>query len=332
MHIKSISEIESFQYRTLFYQFALLSVGLALLIAMVIVSKTCPTLKLWFKIPAVAVLSASACVGLYRFIWQIRYRKLLLAQFGDEVDVDCLPKIIGWCKWSNKYRDWETVHGGDHGAYVALINEIRKRKYKFGGTYHQQGEFGCPVMEDKTVYLMTQRAWGDVMADVWGGDYCAYAWGGDMGKVPDEAAIPDEKTEEDIRKENDAKEKARKEFEEYNAKRKEEKEKKDADNSKAIRSYLNSLAREYRDDAPGLVKRLRADLPGIMERVKDFSHGNDYKWVLNEKERARVAKAAERKRKEWLKKWEEDCKERFGDDWNKQDEPMNDQSEDSNNE
>ena len=104
-----------------------------------------------------------------------------------------LPKVIGWTKWNDSLLRFEDSGDGMlryEDAEQAVINEIRKRKYKFGGYYHQYGDAGCPIMENHTVFLATMRQWGDMMSRVWGGDYCEYAWEKELGRIP-KASKPD---------------------------------------------------------------------------------------------------------------------------------------------
>ena len=79
-------------------------------------------------------------------------------------------------------------------AEEAVIDCVRRNGFKFGGTYHQYGEHGLPMFEDGSVFFVSMRAWGDVMARAWSGlenhyyDYLDFAWENDMpndgGKVP----------------------------------------------------------------------------------------------------------------------------------------------------
>ena len=79
-------------------------------------------------------------------------------------------------------------------AENAVIDCIRRNGFKFGGSYHQYGDFGMPMFEDGTVYLCSMRHWGSIMAEAWnvedkrGYGYVMFAWEGDMsddgGKVP----------------------------------------------------------------------------------------------------------------------------------------------------
>ena len=84
--------------------------------------------------------------------------------------------------------------GSGQTAEEAVIESIRRNRFKFGGTYHQYGEHGLPMFEDGSVFFVSMRAWGDVMARAWSGlenhyyDYLDFAWENDMpndgGNVP----------------------------------------------------------------------------------------------------------------------------------------------------
>lgn len=302
---RTVDHLEAESYKSLFWQFFLATNGLLfLVVALLAKAHGMPVLKLCAKIPACGFLFASLFCCFKHFIWTIRRRNLYetIAFVDDDGDGELkpLPKVVGWCKWSDKYRDWHDVHHCDDGARLAIMNEIRRNKYKFGGTYHQQGEFGCPVMEDGTVYIVTMRSWGSIMADVWGGDYCEYAWSDAMGEVPRKSATPVEKTEEDIKAEQEAKKESEAKWRKSQEERERKMEEKNERNRKAVTTFVNSLSRRFTGHSTALVKYLRTELPGMLERSRDSSHGDDWKWVLNEKERARIEKENEKKRKEWL--------------------------------
>lgn len=121
-----------------------------------------------------------------------------------------LPKIIGWTKYNENHRTFESSPEDPMlwaNAEQAVINEIRRKGYKFGGNYHQYGEFGCPVFEDHRVFMVSMRHWGDIMSRVWGGDYCSFAWEDAIGKVPSKKAVGAMLTKEEI----DEREKSREE-------------------------------------------------------------------------------------------------------------------------
>ena len=98
-------------------------------------------------------------------------------------------KVIGWTDWfNNKYTglDRMTVEDEDK-VHEVIAKELRDKGYKFTGDYHQQGDYGAPVikLENNEEYLFkaTQREWGAIMAQVYtehnkgdGYDYCVWAW------------------------------------------------------------------------------------------------------------------------------------------------------------
>ena len=63
-----------------------------------------------------------------------------------------------------------------------IINELRKRGYKFSGFYHQGGDYGAPIIDGKYTVLYSYRSWGGIMAEAYnipdedGMAYCDWAW------------------------------------------------------------------------------------------------------------------------------------------------------------
>lgn len=44
-----------------------------------------------------------------------------------------------------------------------VIRELRKHNYHFTGWTHQDYDFGCPIIDDKYIYCLSQRSWGRLM-------------------------------------------------------------------------------------------------------------------------------------------------------------------------
>lgn len=101
-------------------------------------------------------------------------------------------RVLDWTDWENYEGyielDRLTIEDEDKIQDV-IIKELKEKGYKFTGSYHQQGEFGAPVLgfsdkfEDKFIYKTTQRVWGGIVADAFpennlndGYDYCRWAW------------------------------------------------------------------------------------------------------------------------------------------------------------
>lgn len=127
-----------------------------------------------------------------------------------------LPKIIGWTHYNANYKLYDFDARSQiewANAEQAVVDEIRRKRYKFGGNYHQYGLYGCPVFDDHTVFMVSMRHWGSIMARVWGGDYCSYAWEDDMGRVPNKKAEGFMMSAEEIEARNREQEKIRAEWE-----------------------------------------------------------------------------------------------------------------------
>lgn len=126
-----------------------------------------------------------------------------------------LPKIIGWTHYNANYKSYDSDMRSQidwANAEQAVVDEIRRNRYKFGGNYHQYGLYGCPVFDDHTVFMVSMRHWGSIMARVWGGDYCSYAWEDDMGRVPNKKAEGLMMSAEEIEARNKEQEKIRAEW------------------------------------------------------------------------------------------------------------------------
>jgi hypothetical protein len=66
---------------------------------------------------------------------------------------------------SNKYQDIEDS-GLDFNECYDLVKEYcLTNRVRISGVDYQLE--GLPVIDDKYVFLVTQRAWGDLMAEVW---------------------------------------------------------------------------------------------------------------------------------------------------------------------
>lgn len=84
-------------------------------------------------------------------------------------------KIVKWTKYdleALKAAGIEPIEGTGRATEMErkVVDEIIEKKYKFDGTYHQNGDHGIPVAEidGKLYYLMeSMRAWGATMAEAW---------------------------------------------------------------------------------------------------------------------------------------------------------------------
>lgn len=88
------------------------------------------------------------------------------------------------------WTDWEDSRFEDlpqellNEAKKMVISEIQERGYKFTGDYHQNGDYGVPVIDDKYLAKYSQRHWGWLMAKAYpdeiddsdGYGYIVWAW------------------------------------------------------------------------------------------------------------------------------------------------------------
>lgn len=79
-------------------------------------------------------------------------------------------RIIGWTEFDDpKYKERLPI-GGDYtiqdvrDTENTIAEELRRKGYRFDGTYHQNGDFGVPIFEDGTICQFTFRSWGHIMA------------------------------------------------------------------------------------------------------------------------------------------------------------------------
>ena len=69
-----------------------------------------------------------------------------------------------------------------------VVDCIRRNGFKFGGFYHQGGEFGMPMFDNGTVFFVSLRHWGHLMYEAWEPDgddpygYAFYAWDYEVGE------------------------------------------------------------------------------------------------------------------------------------------------------
>jgi len=88
------------------------------------------------------------------------------------------PRIVKWVSYEEASalpsvsQGYQDSSGPEHEK---LLGEaIKAQGLKFTGETHQ--EKCCPVFDDGNTMLFSCRAWGEVMAGVWGGSYVDWAW------------------------------------------------------------------------------------------------------------------------------------------------------------
>lgn len=216
-------------------------------------------------------------------------------------------KVIGWTKYSEYCRDWFSEDSeGREQAELAVMNEIKSRGFKFGGNYHQNGEYGCPVMTGGAVFMVSMRHWGDIMATVWGGNYCLYAWCDvsdiEGGKTPsaEDYAEPSKYTAEELAQfQRKAEEETKKWIEEGN-RRKSEMEEKERIDAAELQKYILEIISKHDGDKESLASSLAKDMMEVFERYRTKPVSANMKWALYEEERERFKEESSKRMKEFL--------------------------------
>ena len=73
-------------------------------------------------------------------------------------------KVVRWTEWDDEHSDdIESWHEIEEMSEV-VVKELREKGYHFNGSYHQNGEYGVPVLDNGKYFQASQRAWGEVMA------------------------------------------------------------------------------------------------------------------------------------------------------------------------
>ena len=255
----------------------------------------------WPSLTVLFVVSITTMFLLVRSIW-LRHKP-------------CKPYVVGWTLYDKNQVPWEYAHKGEgpeawSDVEQAIVDEIRKKKYKFGGNYHQYGKSGCPIMNDGTTVMVSMRHWGDIMSRVWGGSYCEYAWTHDEGegyKVP--KAKPGNwnrvrwLTEEEIKQREDEAEEARKQNEAEVAEIRKNREAATKKQHKEDLAYANKFISQFLKRR-GVNANADVCLYVAETLVKVFEDSKlpecaGLKWILSPAERVKVRKEKAEKAKKW---------------------------------
>ncbi len=78
-------------------------------------------------------------------------------------------EVIGWTSFANRnYESFESKDYNDgRAARLAVIEDIRKNAYAFGGDSHQYAKGCTPVLNNGKAYRFSMRGWGALMAEAW---------------------------------------------------------------------------------------------------------------------------------------------------------------------
>lgn len=91
-------------------------------------------------------------------------------------------KVTGWTYWEDDR--YEEIPNDVFDLVWGIVgSELRAHGYQFTGSYHQNGDFGTPIIDDKWKFTLSQRSWGELIADAYpeicdgdGMDYILWAW------------------------------------------------------------------------------------------------------------------------------------------------------------
>ena len=108
-------------------------------------------------------------------------------------------KITGWTWYENP--DFEEMFPFESDHKPEEINEVQKmiaaelrnKGYKFTGSYHQDGDYGAPIIDGTKIYMCSCRTWGSIMALAYpdeidnsdGYGYVKWAW-----LPPEQSIVP----------------------------------------------------------------------------------------------------------------------------------------------
>jgi len=94
-------------------------------------------------------------------------------------------KVIGFTSWNERHK----VDRSDE-AKQAVISYLKENGLAYGGAFHQQ-QYGVPMLDNKKVYAVSMRDWGELIAEMLDDNdkmaYCKYAWESSLwsfGSVP----------------------------------------------------------------------------------------------------------------------------------------------------
>lgn len=108
-------------------------------------------------------------------------KTLTIVSWHGEEDIPSLDDPKVWSCCGGIWRDdppWELYIGEWSEAarphLECLKAHIVENGIRNGGFWHQAE--GIPQFSDGVYLFLSMRAWGDLMAAIWGGHYCHYAW------------------------------------------------------------------------------------------------------------------------------------------------------------
>ena len=86
----------------------------------------------------------------------IPYGDDFVKQYLDEYD-----KIPMWLD-EDKVKEYEGILSE---IQECVINHCKEKGIRFSADYHQYGEYGVPIIDDKYMFFTFARTWGRIMAE-----------------------------------------------------------------------------------------------------------------------------------------------------------------------
>lgn len=79
-------------------------------------------------------------------------------------------KVTRWVKYDGEYENGKdgliTVDNDKFDdVWNCVREELERRNIKFDAVYHQNGEYGVPVIDDRYVLQVSMRMWGALVAE-----------------------------------------------------------------------------------------------------------------------------------------------------------------------
>ncbi len=119
------------------------------------------------------------------FVGWTRYDNQNFSEIFDEIHKNLIEDksepILSYIPKSGKEEYVRILRRANYLAELLLINRLFIKGIKFDGSYHQDGNFGCPLFKVNEIgtfkWSCSFRAWGDVMEHTgYGLSYCDWAW------------------------------------------------------------------------------------------------------------------------------------------------------------
>ncbi|MBR5032967.1 MAG: hypothetical protein IKX70_04810 [Treponema sp.] len=119
------------------------------------------------------------------FVGWTNYSNEQYTDLSDEIQKNMVAdeenKLSGWKPASGKEKYVELLQRANQLSDMLITNRIYAKGIKFDGPYHQNGQYGTPLIKinDLGIFKWTCsfRYWGGIMESAgFGESYCDWAW------------------------------------------------------------------------------------------------------------------------------------------------------------